>query len=265
MFTDVDGKLDGPQGPLVVIDRCIMLKHIPAYLPECAEIVLPDVLVHEIAESPRANELEKFNGWARRHADRIWIGRFWHEMSREEVHPTRLVDRNRAINVELTFEFRATAKNGELDWESVAGTEDVPAKKSEFIALAKEFDRKAKERDIDWKKEFPDWESRVAFVRGLGHVGPTVRLWNERFCDPIWDEVLDVFPDQLAVARMARLLNWNFLKHSMGETRDFKNSYEDVEYALTASYVGRLATVDRNLLETMRAVFPDCELHSTRH
>ena len=71
-----------------------------------------------------------------------------------------------------------------------------------------------------------------------------------------WSNCVGVFPDRPAICRWWRIINYYTTMHSLGETAIFENNWEDAQYAFTASYVGRLATDDKRLIEMMDRIFP---------
>jgi hypothetical protein len=113
-----------------------------------------------------------------------------------------------------------------------------------------------REREPDWRINLREPEAQIEWLRDQD-VAKAAGISNPAFRDARWDGVLKGFPDRTAAARAVRIMAWNVLKFSLGETRDFDNNFEDAEYAIAASSRDARPepdTVDEGSLPRMRAV-----------
>lgn len=257
-----NGKLRSKRGPLMVVDRSVMLQRIERFVPDSADIVLPDVFFHEAAEREPLREGLVFDRWAIQHADRIWIARFWRELSGEETSPSQLVAPERIIHAKLTEDFRQALRTGGLNWRHCVPEPDTELRRAEFVSVCSEFAGFAHSQHPDWKARLQSMDQRVEWTRRPDQVADGVRMLDLRLQDSIWDDILVGFPDRLAACRMARIIVWYALCYSLGKTKGFGNNWEDAEYAFTAAYVGRLATTDNGLRDAVLACFPSCEVRT---
>ncbi|HEY7116640.1 MAG TPA: hypothetical protein VH475_08640 [Tepidisphaeraceae bacterium] len=262
MIRVVNGKLQDNERPLVVVDRSVMLQRIERFVPDGADIVLPDVFFHEAAQCDPSREGPVFDRWANRHANRIWMARFWRDLSREESTPSCLVAPERIIHSELTQSFRQALRTGGLNWRQCVPEPDAESRRADFVSICSKFSEFVHSQHPDWKARLQSMDERVKWVRHPEQVAEAVRIQNERLRDPMWDDVVVGFPDRLAVSRIARVIVWYALCYSLGKTRGFGNNWEDAEYAVTASYIGRLITTDHGLADAVEACFPSCDVQT---
>lgn len=250
-------------GPLVVLDRCVLsYRRIEEFVPENAQYVLTDTFFFEASAATPDEEGPKFNAWAKRFVDRLFVAQYWDELSRMEKRPGQTVHPKEIIHAGFSYALREEAKNAGLDW-SLASRGDVHTELQEkqqrvaaFTGLCERFSATAQDRIPGWRKQLRSQESQHELIRQPGFIASFVQQNNERVAGPEWKEHLQAFPDKHAVGRWVRLVAWYAIQHSLGRTHDFGNNYCDAEYAFAASYVGRIATTDGGLTEAIRAVFP---------
>lgn len=263
-MSGINKELRGPHGPLVVADRCVILQRVEQFVPADAEIVIPDVFFFELAQKKPLKEGPVFDAWVRKHADRLWVARFMRELEKEERASNQPVGQDRIIDLEATRKLRSSPKAGGFLWHNAITEDEDERRRAQFVGFCEQFSDLVNAEDPEWKTKFPDQAAQVDWIRNYNGIGEGVRLYNEQFRQPRWESVLKTFPDSLAVCRMARLMMWYALCFSLGKTRDFGNNFEDLEYALTASYVGRIATTDRGMKDAINAVFPACTVYDAR-
>jgi len=253
-------------GPLVVVDRCVLsFRRVEEIVGANAQFVLTDAFFYEAATASPEAEGPKFNGWASRYADRLFLSTHWSEVSQQETQPGRCVNPRFIVREESTG-FREAARTGDLDWSSFQGEEydkDVEGREgyiTQFEQLCSGFARQVQEAFPDWKQRAGSLETQHLTIRQPEFIASFVQEHNETKRGPQWHAALSVFPDRHAAGRWARLSAWYALQYSLGLTKDFRNNYHDAEYAFAASYVGRLATLDKRLIATIEAVFPDVQI-----
>lgn len=260
-------KLSTDAGPLVVVDRCVLsFKRVETIIPPHAGIVLTDASFAEEATAKRPKGSE-FNRWAKRFASRLFFARHWGDLSRMETEPGTFVHPKEIIHLEFSHELREVSKKSGLDWNLTApGVAEHLARESETVRRFQSYCEAGSlallERSPEWRKELSSPERQCELIRQPRLVAEFVQRENPRMSGPVWSEQLNRFPDGHAIGRIARLVEWYRLQYSLGKTRGFANNYFDADYALTASYVGRLATTDEGLIAATEAVFPYVEILS---
>ncbi len=64
-------------GPLVVLDRCVLsYRRIEEFVPENAQYVLTDTFFFEASAATPDEEGPKFNAWAKRFVDRLFVAQY---------------------------------------------------------------------------------------------------------------------------------------------------------------------------------------------
>lgn len=253
-----------PTGPLIVVDRCALaFQHIEETVPQDSNLVLPDTFFCEAATRKKDEpESPKFNRWARRFAERLFVSRSWEELSRMEAEPGVSVHRREIIDGELSQGLRNAVKAKGLNWERetrsdlAVSLDEVERRASEFESHCQRFSAELLQKCPEWRRQFVTAEAEDELIRWPALVTGAAQQMNPRLAGPAWAASLSVFPDQHAAGRWTRLLHWYALQHSLGKTRKFRNNYFDAEYAFAASYVGALATDDDGLIAATKAVFP---------
>ena len=267
---------------LVVLDRCVLLARPELVLRPDEGIVIPDAYIAEMAEGDRTDtEPGQFLRWVRRFPERVYVAGYWWDLINAEGSCNRKARMEDVIRCGLTKKLRQIVQAEPLpDWSAgakeLAGWSDhgYSVGRKQFLQLASLF-----RQWIDQDK--PDFwapmargaatdEERMRFVRDPDQSAVIAPIWLEwmgydggRYRSEPWQRQLKAFPDRCAAGRWARLILWYFVKWAVGETSKFKNNWDDMHYALVASYTGHLATHDKGLAEAMAVVFPDCAVRTS--
>lgn len=251
--------------PMIVVDRSVMLGPTAKVLPRNASIVLPDIYFYEMStadEDKRARDRACFEPMIRKHqSDRLLIARHWRELSRAEWEIDGPIDRRESVSIEASNALLSVLLNEGLNWSVSEADESTQQWRDE----ANEFLTKVRMRSSFLREQSPDALSRLvdddeltsvvcqpAFIASwLGQNMPHYAMGE-------WPSRLTRYPDIYAAARWGRLLVWYTLRFAArgGSDKDVGNSYYDAKYLFSASYVGRLATLDHDQAIACRAVFP---------
>lgn len=257
-------KLETSGGPLVVVDRNILTYCRPEkILPEGAEIVLPDAFFHEMSESSRNEELPKFVSWLRRHASTVWFAIDWRDILPVEKSSSFLVSPLEIISILWTNELRDHARDGEFMWPDNTKDEYYENCRKEFIERARTWTKYVADNDIDMSEHDNDADSLREFLRDPTPIKTFLQKWESHWFKKPWSLLIGEFPDQPAICKWWRIINYYSIMHSLGQTKSFENNFEDAQYAFAASYVGRLATDDKRLIDMMGHIFPDVTIFTS--
>lgn len=240
-----------------MVDRNILSYARPEQiLPRGAEVVLPDAYFHEMAEAKRDEELDGFVSWIRKHAETVWIARYWWDLLKDERRSSSMASPTQIISEEWTRSLRAHAKDGEFAWPGDERQEFYEKCKAEFIDRSRAWTERVTDHGVDLSAERSSEDRLRELLRAPDPIQQHVRKWEPEFMLKSWSHCVGVFPDRPAICRWWRIINYYTIMHSLGETAIFENNWEDAQYAFTASYVGRLATDDKRLIEMMDRIFP---------
>ena len=77
------------------------------------------------------------------------------------------------------------------------------------------------------------------------------------YSDWRWRRHLECFPDRLLIGKRARLDLYYAIRRSLGDSKKFENNWDDMHYAITASYTGHLATHDAGLVRAAEIIAPN--------
>ena len=259
----VDDKLERSSGPLAVVDRNVLsFARLEDFLPPNAEIVLPDAYFHEMAGAQRDEELAGFVPWIRKYGETVWIARYWWELIKQEERSAAPLHSSEIISEDWTKQIREHAPHGEFAWPENVRDQYYDNAKQEFIERSRLWTKHIEVNKVDMASEASSEEQLCEFLRHPQPIVPFIQKWYPDLQEKPWSNLIGVFPDRLAICRWWRLVNYYTVMHSLGYTSDFENNWEDAQYAFTASYVGRLATQDRRLIDLMRRIFPKAEIFS---
>lgn len=249
----------------VVVDRNILaFKRLENVLPTDAQVVLPDAYFHEMAEAKRDRELDTFVSWIRKHAESVWIARYWWDLIEDERRSSSMASPTQIISEEWTRSLRAHAKDGEFAWPGDERQEFYEKCKAEFIDRSRAWTEYATANAVDLSSLQSSEQSLVEFLRDPTPVRTQISKWDSYMMGKPWASLIGAFPDRPALCRWWRIINYYNIMHSLGQTGDFENNWEDAQYAFTASYVGRFATDDRRLVRMMERIFPAVEILSSQ-
>lgn len=258
---------------MVVVDRSVMLGPLGNVLPPNASIVLPDIFFHEAAtadEEQRAKDRANFEPMVRKHqANSLLIARHWRDLSKAERELGKPIDPGEAVSLEASNAFLNVVHGEGLDWMIPASDESV----EQWNREAAQFIEACKVRTEHLRQQYPKLLSMLVDDRELEKVvcqPAFIRTWlgqnMPEYAAGRWPELLSQFPDVFAAARWGRLLVWSALRYAArcASDKDLGNSYYDAKYLFSASYVGRLATLDKDQAIACRTVFPYVEIFGPR-
>lgn len=250
-------RLHAVDGPLVVIDRCVLAwRDVGRLMPRGFQTVLTDTFVREMVANPKKGESEEFFKWLRKHYGSIWVSRFWNEIAMEEHLSRRSIDPRRIISDEWTNRLRESAMSGDLQWpdDSTDGGDAYSVHRQRFLNICESCYKFMLEKHPNWFVESSSIEEQIRTVRADETIEIlfSVDSWSGK--ENEWMRPIR-FPDRLAMMRWQRLINWYAIVRTH-RSSGFENCWHDAHYAFAASYVGKLATNDTGLIEAVRAVFP---------
>jgi hypothetical protein len=267
---------------LVVLDLSVLRGRPEKFIADDEGIVLPDILVAEIATGDRVeNEAGQFADWLRAQAHRLYVGNYWWDISAYESSIKRIAPAHEAIIWPLTRQLRvdAVAATARVWLERFTLARDINWPKNhelgrdKFLDMCRVFEEVlAKEyRDLLDQIQTETTEElgkRAREPSAVTLVAPMLaryfNLAHERYGSQAWIDALTEFPDRRAIGRYSRILYWYMLLKCSGRTRKFGNNWEDSHYAFLTSYVGAIATTDGGMRALIEAVFPYCEVRSAR-
>lgn len=71
-----------------------------------------------------------------------------------------------------------------------------------------------------------------------------------------WRRHFGCFPDRLLIARRVRLDFYYAIRRASGDSKKFENNWDDIHYAIAASYTGHLAPHDSGLATAAEIIAP---------
>jgi hypothetical protein len=266
---------------LVVVDLCLLRQRPEKFVGDDEGIVIPDIMMGEIAEAGDEHRPGSFAKWAARFASKIYIAGYLWDVMRHETSPNKLAPQLAIINWDLTREFRKQIQ----DWEQWSarfeqlrrhGLKEHEKEKARFQELEDLF--------LQWASQQPEGSyfkrlatrrlskmERIEEARSIGAAAdfaPTMMHLLDhpdqlpRYNSEAWHGALSEFPDRRAVGRWSRLMLWYVMCRAAGENS--RNNWEDAHYAFIASYTGHVATEDAGLREAVEACFPNVRLRPSK-
>lgn len=219
-------------------------------------------------ERERSFLFSRFTEWARRNANRLWIARDWmallnsHEGSPRNARRIRLRDLVCPAN---TKKMRQYASHPDNKWQAPLS---IPAVREwldnadkgralfvSFTDACRKFVGSQGGRPSEKLPHAPeairDYVQRFNIANAVVH-----RSGKGRYGDRCWRKHLQSFPDRLLIARRARLELYYAIRRSLGDSRKFENNWDDIHYAIAASYTGHIATHDQGLIRACEILSP---------
>lgn len=248
-------------------------------LPRGYEYIIPDVVFAEVIGSlgdgsdsnhGRAGKLYRI---LRENRDRVWIGRFWNELSQLEVSPDAPVIRDQIIHREFTTRMRGLLGRDEDEWRSeLSGMSDDPAfhQHERFRAQFKRLCNKwsdwiGDKQSVELRQMANDEDAQHKWIRNPVQPVELIVRENERLDTQEFREALERFPDMLAAGRWGRIIVWYALQRALnpqGNHHKFENDWDDAHYVFLASYANRIVTLDKPVKRAIRALQPSTQILS---
>jgi hypothetical protein len=259
--------------PLAVVD-CNFIQgcrneqnDVPAHF-DC--LIIPQ-LFQELLSKPESERdflLTRFTTWTRRNIDRLWVMHDWGELiPTMEATPER-VRRIRLRHILSHFRTRIFRKyirdenfrlhlpesNPEFHhWvkEDAKGRRDFVAFTDECRAFGESLPGRPKDKFPHTPEGIRQEIQNLNIADFIIH-----RSGNGEYGDWRWRRHFQGFPDRLFIARFARLNIYYAYRRSLGDRRKFENNWDDMYYALAASYTGHIATSDNGLITATGIIAP---------
>lgn len=251
----------------------------PTRLKDSLRILLPEVLLHEIADSSRgpsqavcnANELKHF---CISNLGRVLVGKDSSKLIREQKDIGHRLHAGACINHISSRFLNSPHIIQDHNWVAVLqsvknkGNQNIKARKSFLHTIAPAFQTFLDQRD-------PNWLSRVRASQGCDRN----RLLKEEANQPQllegflklllqndapgskylrkpWITHLPLNPDSYALGIIAKLMIWYSALYAADERRDYENATEDMQYIFLATYTGNLATQDKGMARAAKTLWP---------
>lgn len=209
----------------------------------------------------------RFVRWLRRNVDRVWMGREWLDLYdlQSDLNHMRYIHMRDMVDSKNTRLLRKAVQNSAEDWLAAPLAPAIgqwltssESKRSSFVNLTDQMRsyitsqegalREKIPQTPDAIKEYIQRENMADYVISRSGKGP-IHDWR-------WRRHLEGFPDRLIVAKLARLELYYGIRRTLGDTRKFENNYEDMHYAIAASYTGHIATSDERLIRVCELLAP---------
>lgn len=254
-----------PRARYIVVDWNLIqtmstLKDVPEYF-QC--IVSPHIL-HEIATKDTQAEKErtfrKFIRWLRLNVNRLW---FSHSLERLFLSQLRTGGRRLSLREIIdhrhTRQWRRALRAGVDGWNGVLEyLIDSPPinNRNEQISETVDFIKRVA---VEWAQRphhgpMPppegEWENRSQYAMKVA------KYRYRAVCPMTWWPILVTNPHRLAIYRWSKLEAFYSTQYADGHTRKFENNFDDIHYALLATYTGHLGTDDKGLIEAVTTAFP---------
>jgi hypothetical protein len=219
-------------------------------------------------ESERAFLFARFTSWVRRNKNRLWMARQWpdllkaHETSPHTVRRIRLAD---FVSKGVTEKLRKYAADPNVEWSASTQTpeisrwlQDVASGRDSFLSLADECKRFIEGQAGKPSTKSPQTPEAIReYVQQFNIADAIVHRGGEGpYGDRCWRRHLDEFPDRLLIGRYARLQLYYLIRRTLGDSRKFENNWDDMFYAIAASYSGHIATHDKRLIKACNILSP---------
>lgn len=244
-------------------------------LPQCVNYIVPDIIARETFTSSNSNRgpastSRKILDILVSNCDRVFVAKYWQDISRDETHPGYGTEPEGCIHWDSTRQFR----NG----DPLGAAELDQLRQNDFKQeLARH--SSAQDRFLNYVKETANlyqnfWEAKPEHsLRGGPNAQRAQRVidWirrpdlidrylenhpNDRYNDEPWRSALNVYPDVHAMGRWLRLIESTAVLHAVKNSTPAQNDFEDAQIAFTASYFDGLVSGDRRLQQLAGYVFP---------
>jgi len=235
------------------------------HLPNRFWYLLPEHVLYEAATALDPEKMaRKLHRILYTNRARIALGRHWNHIAEFEFEPGTCVERSDLI---YRWVPRNEASWDDSQWRSLctspAATREFDARKKAFDERRDEFAtliRSAAQERYSARLEDTDWSVLQEFVCAPASVMPMLTHFASEYDCREWHDALSVFPDQHAVGRFWRILLWFFLRSTKLGQRRLRNDWEDGSYAFLASYADEFWTLDNDLADVSRLLFPSVEV-----
>jgi hypothetical protein len=232
-----------------------------------AELAMKDV--HE-----RDFLFKRFTAWTRRNADRLWMARDLIQV-RDKMEPSpdrvRRIRAHDLISPPHTRIIREVARDSEVYWQAPLEIPavkewltDAEAGRAAFVSFADDCRDFIAAQAGRPSEKIPHTHDAIRnYVRQYNVANLVIhRSGQGRYGDWRWRRHLERFPDRLLIAKRARLDFYFALRRSLGDSRKFENNWDDIHYAISASYTGHLATHDAGLARAAEILAPGLRIYS---
>lgn len=220
-----------------------------------------------LRKDSRDDLIQRFWIWAERHRKRLWVGRYWDDISSKECPESRLCCWQDVMNTTLTDELRWAAGRSvrrNAIWQELPSlkqdvvTDGYERDRQSFIETCEQFACWMHQNHPTWFRHLGSEKQQIDFIRAPEIVFDYARGRNERvYSEPDrWRPALLRFPDTLALGRWVRIILWYMVQRSIGMSKSFENNWDDAHFAHLASYTGAILTKDRQLKRLLAVVFP---------
>jgi hypothetical protein len=256
--------------PLCVVDwNSIQENSDNADVPAEYGLLIPDMILSEIAgksdEKKRAGHARQFGRWASRNANRLWIGRYWNDVSQQQRPPTTIITLEHLIHPEMTAAVRRLAADPFTDWATAieqlrgaTGEEEYERRRQQFIGWCDELRNLAVEKEKtngSSDTEVEEWIQNPSLAADY-----VKNFFTTSFPAQEWREYLARFPDDLAIGVWARIIAYYQYRRAVGDKDKFENNWDDAHYAFLARFTGYIATDDKRLIRLCRLIWPDVKV-----
>jgi hypothetical protein len=218
----------------------------------------------------------RFARWLRRNAHRLWMGREWLELyeMQSDINHVRHIHSRDLVDFQRTRLLRRGAANCADDWLAAPLQPTVQqwldngdVNRNRFMNLTNEARDYVKALEGSLANNLPQTPDAIrAYVQGENMADYVIsKSGNGPIRDWRWRRYLEGFPDRLIVAKFARLQLYYSIRRTLGDARKFENNYEDMHYAIAASYTGHIATSDTRLIRACELLAPGVRVFRLHH
>jgi hypothetical protein len=240
-------------------------------VPRAWDCLLISAVFAELATKPdgeRAFLFGKFTNWTRRNIDRVWVAQDFNDL-REAMEPSpdrvRQVRLRHLVSPSRTRFLRNALRGDAAHWRAPLEFPEVQQwlshaarARAAFVSFADQCRDFIASQDGRPSEKIPHTKEAIReYVRRYNAADLVVhRGGRGEYGDWRWRKHLECFPDRLLIARRARLDLYYAIRRSLGDSRKFENNWDDIHYAIAASYTGHLATHDGGLATAAEIIAP---------
>jgi hypothetical protein len=214
------------------------------------------------------SHFSRFTNWARRNAGRLWVARQWdelrdaHEASPRTARRIRLAD---LVSPSITAKLRKFAADPGVQWRAPTSIPEISPYlkhaelgRNSFVSFAEECKQFIEAQAGKPSEKSPQTPEAIReYVQQFNIADAVVpRDGKGPYGDRRWRRHFDSFPDRLLIARYARLELYYLIRRTLGDSHKFENNWDDMFYAIAASYTGHIATHDKGLIKACNILSP---------
>lgn len=227
--------------------------------------VFPDGIYSEIVNCDKPRQMgTKFARFVQDNRDNVFIGMSCHRIIEKELETGRPVGTGDVIDAETSRRIVRCLDDRDYEaWRLAVDAMKVSEinrsnedKRNHFASSCVAFGQWAKSLNPAIAEQLTDPDAFAFWLRdpelasrSAAHIYPE--------CSGLeWQAKLCCFPDQFAVGRWMRVLARSHCRALLGRTKGIQNDWDDAQYAFLTSYSLRLLTLDKDLAQAVRQLFP---------